>query len=100
MHKRMREVFEPKTVTGYGFCPDDQKKVNDGFFALVAADPLKSTASPDGTLKPENAHRTGEICWIRREAYERLFDIPLDEKQPWAFCDPEVILKLRSMIED
>lgn len=96
---RLRDRFDQKTVTGFGLCPDDKQKIDDGYVALVGIDEKKSERLPNGTVKPEGAWRTGDICYIRREAYERIFNVPLDARSPMAFCDPEVITRLAAMAE-
>jgi hypothetical protein len=97
MDRSLRDRFDHHTITGYGICPEDQAKLNEGYYALIAVDPNKSREA-NGRVLPEHAYRTGAMVWIRRAAYERLCNIPLDEAHPWAFCDPEVITKLAAMM--
>lgn len=78
--------MEPKTVTGYGLCPDDQKKSDDGYIALVGIIPPASGL----TVKPEDAHRTGEIVHMKRHVFEQFVNMP-DHKGPMIFVESGVI---------
>lgn len=75
LDKRLRERFERHTVTGMrGLCPACQKQVADGRVILVAVDLAKSEQKPNGNIDPLKAHRTGPMAYIRREAFERVFN--------------------------
>jgi hypothetical protein len=91
MDNRMRDRFEPSTVTGWGLCDDDAAKVEEGFVILVGAN------APDGadTLTPSNADRTGDLMYLRREVAENMFNIP--EVPDMVFVAPEVVDMLKKM---
>jgi hypothetical protein len=94
MDKRMR--FEKYTVTGVGLCPEDQKKFDEGYIALIEVDPKKSAIEGD-RLKPEKAYRTGRVAHIKSSAFNKVFNIPLPEKTPILFVDEEIIDKILEM---
>lgn len=95
LDKRMSKKFDMKTTTGYQPCSVCQNKIDEGYIALVVADPKKST-STNGILKLENAYRTGEIIWMKRPVFNNMFNV--SENRPMVFIEPEVAFKLRSMI--
>lgn len=97
LDRRMRPSMERYTVTGMGLCPDDQKKSDDGYIALIGCDPEKSIIF-DGCTKMENAHRTGAICHIREEAFKRIFHSVEIPEGRFLFVDQEVIRKLEHSI--
>ncbi len=95
IHKRMREVFEPLTVTDFGPpCKDCQKNLGEGEdrkIALVGIDLSKSTIHADvERLKQEEAHRTGRISFLVRWAWPQIFNIP-DPGTPMVFLEDEAI---------
>lgn len=96
LDRRMRDTFDKYTVTDYGLCPECQKLNNDGYIALVVADPAKSKTEPNGNLKIENAYRTGEIIHLRYTAFERIFNMP-HNNLPMGFIDQETAKKLKEL---
>lgn len=74
MDRKLRKKFGRKTVTGYAFCPEVQEEIDKGFVALVEVDPAKSTIR-DGrdTLTMEDAYRTGNLCYIKKEIALKIF---------------------------
>ena len=97
---RLRKVFDRNTVTGWGMCADCERLKDDGYLALVGIDPDKSETSSDGdTIKPEDAHRTGNIVHIKNDVFGRMFDVEIPESGV-AFVDPEVIERLAKMEEE
>jgi len=100
MNRNLREVFNHKTTTGYGICNDDQAKINDGFIALVAIDESKSGEHlPNGNINPENAWRTGEIAYLKRDVFDAICNIHVDASIPLVFVDPEVIRILERRVQ-
>lgn len=98
---RMRERFEHHTVTGWGFCPDCKASLKDGeYLALIGCDNTKSKSEPNGNIKPENAYRTGEIIWMRRVVFARIFNTQLPDDMCFVFVEPEVIQRLKEMVEN
>jgi hypothetical protein len=94
---KLRNTFERNTITGWGLCPEHKKLHEDGFVALVEANPPKKY--PQANLKPEDADRTGNICHLRRTVADDIFNVKLDPKLPMIFVEPGVIDKLKGMTE-
>ena len=95
----LRNRFDMHTVTGWGMCPDDQKKYDDGFIALI-----ETRNSPAGsTMQPSDADRTGVVIHVRETAFTQLFKTPSrDDKGvmlPMAFIDNEVVKKLQEIYD-
>ena len=94
LNRRLRNTLPHKTVVGFlkDHCKACQSKLENGKrIALVAIDPekskeaeiIKTMAMPDGGVgpvvtgyKPESVFRTGDIAFLTREAWEKIFDIP------------------------
>jgi hypothetical protein len=95
---KLRETFERYTVTGLGMCDDDQAMLDQGYIALIGADLARSTFEPDGTMDPEGAYRTGEVCHVRKSAWQNIFNC---EPPPngMAFVEPRVIEHLKAAAE-
>ncbi len=94
LDKRLRNTLERKTVTGWDLCPEHAKLWEGGYIALVECDPQKSKFT-GGTIKPEDAYRTGRIAHIRKSASDRIFDVKM--KSPVAFVEPGVVDALEKM---
>jgi hypothetical protein len=96
----LRETFEHKTLTGWGLCEECKVQDDAGYVALVAVDPELSAPGANGNIKPEDAHRTGEVCHVRREGvWDRLFSIPAPDG-PMCFVEPAVVEHLKGMMEE
>jgi hypothetical protein len=98
LDKRLRERFDMHTLTGWGLCDDCTPMHEQGYIAIVGCDPEKSTAEPDGSILPENAHRTGEVAHLRIEAWDTCFNIPLP-KEPAVFATQDVVDWLKEQME-
>jgi len=94
--RRMRNSMERNTITGYEICPECKKKLDNGYMALIVSDPSKSKVT-NGKSKIEDAYRTGEILWIKRDVFNKIFNT--DEKRPFVFCDEELPKKLKGMMK-
>jgi hypothetical protein len=70
----LMQSLDPKVVTGWGLCPQHQKLYDDGFIALIGCDESKSSPSPDGTITPANAYRTGGVAHLRSSTWARRQD--------------------------
>lgn len=97
MHKRLCASMEHHTKTGWGLCPEHQKFYDDGFVALIEIDPELSELGTIG-VKPENAHRTGRMAHLKREAFTNVFDVPIKDEQAFIFIEPGVIEQLQMMV--
>jgi len=99
LDRRLRARLEHRTVTGWGLCAEHRKLFDDGYVALVECD-LQRSGLPTGgdRLKPEQAYRTGRIAHLRREAFARLFNVPVEARQACVFVESGVIERLQSMV--
>ena len=88
--KRLKDIPEDKRVTGMSLCEEHQKLADDGFICIIVVDESKSEISPDGTLKPENAHRTGDVLHVRRVMFNELVNAEIPEKQEIVFGSQEL----------
>jgi len=98
LDKRLRASMEHHTTTGWGLCGEHQKLSDDGYVALVECDPERS-GSPGDRLKPEQAYRTGRLAHLKREAFARMFDVPITDDLAFVFVEPGVIERLQAMVE-
>lgn len=96
LDKRLRNTLERKTVTGWDLCPEHAKLWEREYVALVECDPEKSKFT-GGTIKPEDAYRTGRIAHIRKAAAKRIFNVEMTS--PVAFVEPGVVDMLEKMQE-
>lgn len=96
LDKRLRPRFDRYTVTGYDLCPEHEKLHKEGYLALVVIDPSKSGVGADGNIKLEEAHRTGTVVHMKREAFAGIFggEAPAN---PMVFIDIELAEKLEKM---
>lgn len=92
LHKRLSQVLDRHTVTGYGLCKDCEKLKLEGYIALVE---VTNTACDN--LKQENANRTGLIAHIRSSIWADIFNQEIDPEQFMAFVEKGVIQKLQEM---
>lgn len=92
LDKRLRPSMKHHTATGWGLCPEHQKLSDDGFVALVECDPQRSGASAGAArMKPEQAHRTGRLAHVKREAFALVFNVPIKTDPVCVFVEPGVI---------
>tara|TARA_R110000868_G_scaffold19062_9_gene82504 strand:- start:1291 stop:1692 length:402 start_codon:yes stop_codon:yes gene_type:complete len=97
LDKRLRASMEHHTATGWGLCPEHQKLSDDGFVALVECDPQRSGSPGANRMKPGQAYRTGRLAHLKREVFARVFNVPIEDKQPCVFVEPGVIEQLQAM---
>jgi len=96
MDKRVRPSLERETLTGFGLCAEHWR---DGFITLIGCDPEQSGVGPtETTITPRQAYRTGEVVYLRREAWDRLFDVPFPANCPWVYVEDRVIQELKAFI--
>ncbi len=96
LDRRMRDTFEHKTTTGFAVCSTCQDRIDDGYIALVGANPDKSVIIDD-TLKPEDAHYIAEYLWLKRHVAVKMFNIDV-EKTPFVYIDQEAINKVKEIV--
>jgi hypothetical protein len=89
---RLRPTFERNTVVGYGpLCGECQKQTGE-YVALVG---VKNAPKSGVMMSPEEAHRTGDIVWVRRSVWSKIFNLP--EPSVQAFVEPGVIARLKEI---
>lgn len=98
MDTRLRDSFEKNTTTGWQICDEVQEQLNKGYVALVEIDESKSTISTNGNYLPENVWRTGNICYLKQEACNNIFNIRVNT--PFIFIQEGVIEKLQTMTQE
>jgi len=86
---QLKERFDRHTVTGWGMCPTCEQLKTEGFIALIGAQ-----NTPDSSIKPEDADRTGELLFIKLEAFKEIFKVP-PPKKGIAFVTPEVCAQIK-----
>jgi hypothetical protein len=100
LDRRLQATLEQFTVTGWGLCPEHQALFDDGYVAIVECDPEKSGRPSQGDLvKPSTVFRTGKIAHVKRDSFDRIFDLPRDDKRPCVFVEPRVIEMLQALAE-
>jgi len=87
--------MEKNTLTGWGMCPEHQKLKDDGYIALVGADPSKSEIK-NGQIQPEGAHRIGLIAHIKQHTWDQIFNVPAP-KDKVCFCEEELINHIQNL---
>lgn len=95
LDRRLKNSLERTTVTGWSPCPECKQMIDDGYVALVGANPGKDT----GTISLSDADRTGDLLWIRAEVFERAFNVPLPE-QLMCFVEPAVVTWLKEKMAE
>ena len=93
IHKNLKPVLEPKTVTGWGICEEHKKLRDDGFVALVE---INNPGASGSTLSPDTASRTGIFMHMKTEVFEQVFNGKVDERMV-AFIEPEVTAKIKAI---
>ena len=92
LNRRMTPNMEQHTLTGLGACPEHQKLADDGYIALIGV----NESTKNSTLKPSEADRTGELVFLKKEAFEKMFTTKLDPgKFPMVYVSPELINELK-----
>lgn len=84
MDTKLRQRFHKHTVTGQGLCPEHQAKKDEGYVALIVAD-------------PETEIRTGNVVHIRSSVWDQIFNTPVPPKMV-CFCTPDTVEKLRELM--
>ena len=77
-------------VTGNGFCPEVQEKLDAGYVALVCIDSKKSKSGPfpdANIIHPRDAYRTGEVIYMKRKVAAKFFNAGIEDV---AFIDEKV----------
>lgn len=96
MDQRLRNRFEHRTLTGYSPCKECAEKLDQGFIAMV-----ETAGSRTGEIVGIGVARTGNVAFMRREAFTAIFNTPppSEDKPPMVFIEPGVIEQLQAMTE-
>jgi len=87
-----RPKLDRNTLTGWGYSPEVQEKLDDGYLALVGCDEDMSDKLPNGNILPSGAWRTGNIVYIKRHLAKELFpSVDISDDLHMCFVDDEVI---------
>jgi len=93
LDRRLKDSMEHHTVTGLALCPDHKK---DGFICMIVVDESKSSGSGD-TLKPEDAHRTGMVVHVKKEAAAKIFNTDMGGSE-FVYISQDAAEKLQTMV--
>lgn len=98
LHRQMRKVFDRAypPVTGFELCKEHKQQEAEGFVFLVEL--RQAPHAGENALQDTWKYRTGNIAAIKREAWERLMDVPVPPKG-LAFVEVGVLDNLNSMRE-
>ena len=80
-------------------CADCKQQLDNGFIALVEVDSSKSGLTDEdtvSTLSQENAYRTGNMAWLKRDVANQLFKAEI--KTDLAFVQQGVIDSIKAMV--
>lgn len=90
-NKKLKDILDPVTTTGWGMCEEHAALEAQGFVALVGIS--------NGSNEPvnlEDAKRTGRVAHFKRESWDMVFDSPAP-KEPLVFTADEVIQSLEEL---
>lgn len=82
---RFKNTLDKHSITGWGFSPEVEEKITEGFIALVEVDYTRSE-KVNGFILPENAYRLGRIAYIKSDIWKEITGQEL-KKMSWA--EPE-----------
>lgn len=98
LDERLKDSMEKETIVGHKYSEDTQNKLDNNFIALIEVDPHKSgILKSTETLKPSEAHRTGNIAWLKKEVASDLFNVEINTNM--VFIEPEVFDYLQKQVE-
>ena len=92
--KRLKNSMERNTITSWGFSPEVQEKLDEGYVVLVSVDIEKSIVI-DNVITPENAYRTGAIAYVKVDAIKKI--VPDMHIKDMAFVDDGFVEYLQSL---
>ena len=85
-------------ITGNGFCPEVQEKLDKGYVVLVVIDSEKSGIGENRSIvQPDEPYRTGEIIYMKKDVSDKFFD---NEIKTIAFIDEEVAGVIKERMPD
>jgi len=95
--KNLKPIKQENTVTGVSLCEEDNKMFEEGYIAAIEIDESKSVVEND-TVKPNEAHRTGNIIHIRRRVFSDIFEVAETPKIMF-FINRELFTALKGQME-
>lgn len=95
--KRMRDVFESSTLTGWGMCPEHAQQIKDGYTFLILIDENKSTIK-GGSVDISNTYRLGCFFAVKNDFMQDVLgSVP---PQRVAFIPVAVLADILTVIAD
>lgn len=94
LDKRLKNSMERNTITGWGFSPAVQEKLDQDYVALVCIDFEKSKVTGE-RIMPEDAYRTGAIAYLKRHVLKDI--APGLEVKEMTFVDNEFLDMLEAI---
>lgn len=95
LDKKMRKILKTRTLVGNAPCPECGPKMED-YAALVVIDPERSSIAATGIINPAEAHRTGEIMWMKKGIASEVLGQDMTNL-PMAFIDKDTYDHLASL---
>jgi len=98
LDRKLRNAFDQYTVTGYGMCDEHAKLRDDGYVALIAMDPEKSSTQGD-SVRLDDVFRTGTVAHVRKSLWAKIIRQPeMTQEQllekPFVFVTDDFITAL------
>lgn len=97
LDRRLKNSMEKNTITGYSICPECKEHLDNGFMGLVEIDVEKSGTDSKNYITFENAWRTGNIMFAKKEMLKHILGDNYVER-PFSFVEPEFISILQEMV--
>jgi hypothetical protein len=88
LHKNLQDI--ECTIIGYELCEEHFK---EGFITCIGV----SNKGDEPTLSAEEAERTGDVCYIKREAFKHMFDSDLPDEVDVVFLEDDVVQSLKQL---
>jgi len=92
--RNLRPTLNRSTLTGYQYCKQCQSKIDDGYIGLIG---VKNDTEENTRLKIEDANRTGDLIFIKKEAAEQLFNVE-EKLSDMMFIDEDVVTMLKEEV--
>lgn len=100
MDMKLRDnAFDKKTVESNYICENCLGYIDNGMIALIGIDPSKSGNANNNLIKAEEAYRTGEFLFMKREAAENMINFSIGDHYI-LFCDQKVIEMLKNKYKE
>lgn len=86
LDRRLQASLKRRTAVGWAMCPEHKKRKDDGYIALIECNNRPHSLN--------DADRTGAIAHVRREAWSKVFNVPVPSKG-LCFVEVGTIAKLQ-----